>query len=105
MLGHGVAAALVCLRSTPPRVGAVLLTEDGEISYTDCAPPVELLAQFKPRNDNQIASLEMLAIAYGMGCTPGGVCLRWLVLFSGQACRRSKASCEDVGSLCIRTTR
>jgi hypothetical protein len=74
MLGHGVAAALVCLRSTPPRVGAVLLTEDGEISYTDCAPPVELLAQFKPRNDNQIASLEMLAIAYGMGCTPGGVC-------------------------------
>ena len=70
MFGHGVAVALVCLRSTPPRVSAVLLTEDGEISYTDCAPPVEFLARFKPRNDNQIASLEMLAIAYGVWCAP-----------------------------------
>ena len=61
---------LVCPRSTPPRVGAVLLAADGKMSYTDCAPPAEILEQFHTRNDNQIASLEMLAIAYGERCAP-----------------------------------
>ena len=52
-------------RSTPPRIGAVLVDEDGLITYTDVAPPPEILKQFRDRRDNQIASLEMLAIAYG----------------------------------------
>ena len=58
---------LLCnYRSTPPRVGAVLLDEDGCLTYTDHAPSEQLLKQFFPRRDNQIASLEMLAIAYGL---------------------------------------
>ena len=58
-------------RSTPP-VKPTSLTEGGgslviddEILYTDCAPDAKVLDQFKSRNDNQIATLEMLAIAYG----------------------------------------
>ena len=60
----GLTRDVVRNRSTPPRVAAVLFI-DGEILYTDCAPDAKILNQFKPRNDNQIASLEMLAIAYG----------------------------------------
>ena len=50
------------------------MAADGKMSYTDCAPPAEVLEQFHTRNDNQIASLEMLAIAYGERCAPGCVC-------------------------------
>ena len=46
------------------------MAADGKLSYTDCAPPAEILEQFHIRNDNQIASLEMLAIAYGERCAP-----------------------------------
>ena len=52
-------------RSTPPRIGAVLLDEDGCLTYTDHEPEQRILQQFFTRKDNQIASLEMLAIAYG----------------------------------------
>jgi len=38
---------------------------DGEFLYADMEPNAEVLAQFRPRADNQIASLEMLAIACG----------------------------------------
>ena len=48
----------------------MLLTGEGEMLYTDCAPPAEILEQFHTRNDNQIASLEMLAIAYGRRRAP-----------------------------------
>ena len=48
------------------------MAADGKMSYTDCAPPAEVLEQFHTRNDNQIASLEMLAIAYGESCLPPG---------------------------------
>ena len=71
--GARLLCVLVCFRSTPPRVGAVLLAADGKMSYTDCAPPASILEQFHTRNDNQIASLEMLAIAYGERCAPGCV--------------------------------
>ena len=44
----------------------MLMTDQFEdLRYTDCAPPAEILEQFQTRRDNQIASLEMLAIAYG----------------------------------------
>ena len=46
------------------QAAAVLATEKG-LWYTDCAPDEAVLAQFRPRGDNQIASLEMPAIAYG----------------------------------------
>ena len=57
----------------PPRIGAVLVDEDGLITYTDVAPPAEILEQFKDRRDNQIASLEMMAIAYGRDTAPAGM--------------------------------
>ena len=44
----------------------MLLDEDGCLTYTDHEPSKQLLKQFFPRRDNQIASLEMLAIAYGL---------------------------------------
>ena len=53
------------MQVTPPRIGAVLLDEDGCLTYTDHEPEQRILQQFFTRKDNQIASLEMLAIAYG----------------------------------------
>ena len=56
---------LLCdARSTPPRVAAVCIC-DGIIQYADTQPKDEILEQFKVRDDGQIASLEMLAIALG----------------------------------------
>ena len=54
-------------RSVPPRIAAVLVF-DGKEYYTDCAPPDEVVAFFKPRGDNQVMSLELLSIAFGF-CT------------------------------------
>ena len=78
-------AHLLCdARSTPPRVAAVrslrlpwsLLDEcarplwqvcvyDGKIQYSDMEPSAAVMQQFQRRGDNQIASLEMLAVAFG----------------------------------------
>ena len=51
--------------STPPRVGAVLLCDDTML-YSDMAPSDEVLQFFQTRQDNQIMSLELLAIAFGL---------------------------------------
>ena len=53
--------------STPPHLGAVLF-DGSECKWTHMAPPAEVLAQFRPRMDNQIMGLELLAISLGM-CT------------------------------------
>ena len=56
---------LLCdARSTPPRIAAVLVV-DGRIEYADVEPSKEVMRQFKRRGDNQIASLELLSIAFG----------------------------------------
>ena len=56
---------LLCdARSTPPRVAAICIIE-GQLLYSDEAPEPRVLEQFKLRGDNQIASLEILAIAFG----------------------------------------
>ena len=52
-------------RSTPPRIAAVCII-DNEITFADMEPDQLVMKQFRARNDNQIASLEMLAIAFGM---------------------------------------
>ena len=52
-------------RSTPPRLAAVL-SVDGRLLYTDWEPPRQLMALFRQRGDNQIMSLELLAIALGL---------------------------------------
>ena len=51
-------------RSTPPRIAAVLVA-DGRIEYADVEPSKEIMKQFIRRGDNQIASLEILSIAFG----------------------------------------
>ena len=52
-------------RSTPPRVAAVLFAR-GSIWYTDWEPDAAILRLFHRRSDNQIMSLELLAIAVAM---------------------------------------
>ena len=49
-------------RGHPARLAAVLLV-DGEVLYTDWAPPSRLLDIFERRDGNQIMGLELLAIA------------------------------------------
>lgn len=59
------AVHLLCdARSTPPRVAAVLMM-DGDVFYSDAAPPECILSSFRYREDNQITSLEILSIAFG----------------------------------------
>ena len=52
-------------RGYPPRLAAVLVI-DGEILYTDWAPPPAMMKFFKYREDNQTLGLELLAIALGL---------------------------------------
>ena len=55
---------LLCdARSTPPRIAAVCITD--RVQYADMEPPADILGQFRKRGDNQIASLELLAVAFG----------------------------------------
>ena len=58
-------------------MAAVLATEKG-LWFTDCAPDHRILEQFQIRGDNQIASLEMLAIAYGLHFSLSVLCM-WSV--------------------------
>ena len=51
--------------SVPPRVGAVLLYDD-TLLYSDMEPGENVLRFFQTRDDNQIMSLELLAIAFGL---------------------------------------
>ena len=51
-------------RSKPPRLAAVLVTEEG-IWYTDLEPSQELWDTLRDRRDKQIMAWEMLAIALG----------------------------------------
>jgi len=52
-------------RGSPARIAAVLYA-DGSWLYTDLAPDPDVMRQFKARDDNQIAGLEMLAVALGV---------------------------------------
>ena len=67
-------------RSSPPRLGVVVLV-DGQYYYCDAAPSPSVLQQFAKRDDGQITSLEILAIALGAQfCYPCHVPqLSWLV--------------------------
>ena len=60
---RGLVQLLCDARSTPPRIAAVCIV-DG-IQYADMEPTAEVLKQFQQRGDNQIASLELLAVAFG----------------------------------------
>ena len=45
---------------------AAVLVADGKIEYADEEPSAEGMQQFQRRGDNQIASLELLSIAFGL---------------------------------------
>ena len=52
-------------RSTPPRVAAVLLANK-RVYYSDMEPSEAVMSNFRIRGDNQIMSLELLSIAFGL---------------------------------------
>jgi hypothetical protein len=52
-------------RGSPARVAAVLV-KGHKVSYTDWAPPADLLRTFQAREDNQIMGQELLAIVVGL---------------------------------------
>ena len=62
--GPPILRPAVVYRSTPPRIAAVCVIGK-EIIFADMEPDEQVLMQFRARGDNQIASLEMLAIAMG----------------------------------------
>ena len=65
---------LLCdARSTPPRIAAVCIC-DGLAEYADAEPHPHVLEQFRIRDDGQIASLEMLAVALGKQHNLGTAC-------------------------------
>ena len=64
------AVVLADARGWPARVAAVVLV-DGQIHWTTMAISDEILQYFKPRGDNQIGSLEILAIALAVSTFPG----------------------------------
>ena len=72
---------LLCdARSTPPRIAAVCIC-DSKVSYSDMQPSASTLAQFTVRGDNQIASLELLAIAFGQNTSYSCLALRRRVCY------------------------
>jgi len=85
-------------RSTPPRVAAVLVIGK-QILYSDAEPPQEIMGAFASRGDNQITSLEILAIAFGEHYV-GERGLQCVVLFLCQVCplsltRSGAATCSS----------
>ena len=79
---RALAHLFVDARSTPARCAAVLYLDgpfqvckhvlnnllccEGEWLYTDGMPPEELMNKLQTRNDNQIMSLEVMAISLGL---------------------------------------
>ena len=53
-------------RGYPPRLAAVIYTDQGRSFYTDMVPPTALMKFFAHRRDNQIGGLELCAIALGL---------------------------------------
>ena len=75
----------VCLfvdaASTPARCAAVLAAE-GRFSYTALDPPSWLLGQLKERKDNQITSLEIVAIFLALTTFKSSIEGRSVILYS-----------------------
>ena len=65
----------------PARCAAVLWSA-GNWDYTDGAPPAEIVASFRSRGDNQIMSLEVLAILLALTTFAAEVSGRRVVLYS-----------------------
>ena len=86
-------------RSTPARCAAVLFI-DGRTLYTDGAPAEQYMEQFQKRGDNQIMSLELLALVVGLSTFTEELKGRKVVLWSDNsgaesASRKGSASAWD----------
>jgi hypothetical protein len=86
-------------RGMPPRLAAVLFI-DGCKYFCDAAPPPELLQKFRPRSDNQIMGLELLAIGLGLSSFKQQLAKRRIVIWSDNtgaeaAARSGRASQFD----------
>ena len=87
-------------RGQPPRVAAVLIDEQREITYTDWAPSQAVMQTFAARKDSQIMGLELLAILVGLqtfASRLSGLTVRiWTDNTGGEnALRAAAAKCED----------
>ena len=85
-------------RGVPPRCAAVLVM-DGHTSYTDGRPAQELVQRFAARDDNQIASLEMLAIAVGLSTFAPELANRRVVVYSDNTVAEVGQAIVTVGAL------
>ena len=84
-------------RGVPPRCAAVLVM-DGRTSYTDGRPAQELVQRFVARDDNQIASLEMLAITVGLSTFAPELANRRVVAFSDNTVAEVWRSAVAIGA-------
>ena len=79
------------------------LISDGKISYSDWEPPEKFMTMFQDRRDNQITSLEMLAISFGVSTFEDRIAGRNVVIYSDNAgaegaTRKGLAACTFVTS-------
>ena len=86
------AVVLADARGWPARAAAIVLV-DGEIHWTSFPVPAEILGFFQPRGDNQIGSLEILAIAVAMSTFPGDAFATAFLGVPARAMRSSQISC------------
>ena len=90
---------LVDAAGSPAHCAAVLFI-DGKCLYTDGSPARHFMEQFQKRSDNQIMTLEILAIALGLSTFASEIHGRRVVVFSDNtgaeaSCRRGTASAWD----------
>ena len=91
-------------RGYPPRCAAILFTCDGRVLWTDGRPSADCLARFQDRGDNQIMSLEVLAIAVGLSTFIKELAGQKVVIYSDNvgaenSCRNGTAKCWDHASM------
>ena len=72
---------LVDARGAPARCAAVLFLGN-EAMFTDGAPSAAVMSRFKERRDNQITSLEMLAISIGLSTFAAELQNRTVIVYS-----------------------
>jgi len=94
-----VAHLFVDARGVPPRCAAVLFI-DGERFYTDGQPSADRMAAFDVRLDNQIMTLEIMAIAVGLSTFAEELRGRKVIVYSDNtgaeaATRNGRAKCLD----------
>ena len=91
-------------RGKPARCAAVLYA-DGVFHYTDGMPAQRFMDMFEQRADNNITSLEILAIAVGLSTFESELAGRKVVLFSdntgAEVCGGGASHAQGAGGFCF----